>query len=96
MYVRYPMFAMLIGVISTTRKVKIPRLSVSFSQGKQGRTSIQFVAVASAADLVRIASGAYSAGTGKLLALSEQCLEDQHTQPGNPQKPNSEKEVEQE
>ena len=54
------------------------------------------VAVANAADLVRIASGAYSAGTSEKLALPKQCSRDQPTQPGNPQKSNSEKEVEQE
>lgn len=60
------MLLMLTGVISTTRKVKIPEMQHQYSNGykpPRHRENLQFDAVASEAARVRIANGAYSAGT---------------------------------
>jgi hypothetical protein len=54
---------MLTGVISTTRNVHIPELKLLAYASVKIDQHLQFVAVAIAAERVRIASGEYSAGT---------------------------------
>lgn len=65
------MFEIETGVISTTRKVKIPVYYVSINNNSRSDFNfVQLVAVAKDAERVRMARGAYSAGTVRNISMA--------------------------